>query len=82
MMTPRGSTAVTGLEERAALSACSVKAEAVFRPCTAADTKGGGLHDRADQGLQPADPGQWGVDAPPDLRTAAALIGASIERCA
>ncbi|MFF1744355.1 hypothetical protein [Streptomyces mirabilis] len=32
--------------------------------------------------LQPADPGQWGVDAPPDLRTAAALIGASIERCA
>ncbi|MET7784365.1 hypothetical protein ABZT28_53535 [Streptomyces sp. NPDC005388] len=32
--------------------------------------------------LQPADPGRWGVEAVPDLRTAAALIGASIERCA
>ncbi|MER7694575.1 hypothetical protein ABTX87_58795, partial [Streptomyces sp. NPDC097610] len=32
--------------------------------------------------LQPADPGRWGVEAAPDLRTAAALISASIERCA
>jgi hypothetical protein len=32
--------------------------------------------------LQPADPGRWGVETVPDLRTAAALIGASIERCA
>ncbi|MFC9634354.1 hypothetical protein ACFTY8_35135 [Streptomyces mirabilis] len=31
--------------------------------------------------LQP-DPGRWGVETVPDLRTAAALIGASIERCA
>ncbi|MFD9655761.1 hypothetical protein [Streptomyces mirabilis] len=28
-----------------------------------------------------ADPGQWGVKAAPNLRTAAALISASIERC-
>ncbi|MFF8029904.1 hypothetical protein ACFZDJ_54805 [Streptomyces sp. NPDC007896] len=32
--------------------------------------------------LQPADPGRWGVETVPDQRTAAALIGASIERCA
>lgn len=32
--------------------------------------------------LQPADPGRWGVKAAPNLRTAAALISASIERCA
>ncbi|MEU0822793.1 hypothetical protein [Streptomyces mirabilis] len=31
--------------------------------------------------LQP-DPGRWGVETVRDLRTAAALIGASIERCA
>ncbi|PBD02428.1 hypothetical protein BX281_10725 [Streptomyces sp. Ag82_O1-15] len=30
--------------------------------------------------LQP-DRGRWGVETVPDLRTAAALIGASIERC-
>ncbi|QIY92941.2 hypothetical protein HEP87_55870 [Streptomyces sp. S1D4-11] len=81
-MTPRGSTAVTGLEERAALSACSVKAEAVFRPCTAADTKGVAFMTAPTRASSRTDPGQWGVDAPPDLRTAAALIGASIERCA
>ncbi|MCX4581169.1 hypothetical protein OHB41_50375 [Streptomyces sp. NBC_01571] len=32
--------------------------------------------------LQPADPSRWGVTAVPDLGIAAALIGASIERCA
>ncbi|MFE2569310.1 hypothetical protein [Streptomyces mirabilis] len=31
--------------------------------------------------LQP-DPGRWGVETVPDLRTVAALIGAGIERCA
>ncbi|MFF7601228.1 hypothetical protein [Streptomyces mirabilis] len=31
--------------------------------------------------LQP-DPGRWGVETVPDMRTAAALIGASIESCA
>jgi hypothetical protein len=35
-----------------------------------------------DQELQPADPSQWGVETAPDLRTASALIGACIERCA
>ncbi|WP_405467156.1 hypothetical protein [Streptomyces canus] len=35
-----------------------------------------------DKDLQPDDPGRWGVDAAPDLRTASALIGARIEQCA
>jgi hypothetical protein len=35
-----------------------------------------------DTDLQPDDPGRWGVDAAPDLRTASALIGARIEQCA
>ncbi|MFF4733298.1 hypothetical protein ACFY3M_50500 [Streptomyces mirabilis] len=32
--------------------------------------------------LQPADPSRWGVETAPDMRTASALIGARIERCA
>ncbi|MEV6742434.1 ASCH domain-containing protein [Streptomyces sp. NPDC051104] len=32
--------------------------------------------------LQPANPGGWGVDTAPDMRTASALIGACAERCA
>ncbi|MFG2960859.1 hypothetical protein ACGF5O_44950 [Streptomyces sp. NPDC048291] len=31
--------------------------------------------------LQPANPGGWGVEAAPDMRTASALIGACLERC-
>jgi hypothetical protein len=33
-------------------------------------------------GLQPADPTRWGVETAPDMRTASALIGACIDRCA
>jgi hypothetical protein len=32
--------------------------------------------------LQPADPSGWGVETAPDMRTASALIGACIDRCA
>ncbi|WP_369228567.1 hypothetical protein AB5J52_48870 (plasmid) [Streptomyces sp. R39] len=32
--------------------------------------------------LQPGNPGGWGVDTAPDMRTASALIGACLERCA
>ncbi|MFJ8941071.1 hypothetical protein ACIRL0_36050 [Streptomyces sp. NPDC102365] len=32
--------------------------------------------------LQPADPTRWGVETAPDMRTASALIGACIDRCA
>ncbi|MER5473599.1 hypothetical protein [Streptomyces sp. NPDC002685] len=32
------------------------------------------------QDLQPADPSRWGVESAPDMRTAAAMIGACIER--
>ncbi|MGW1068276.1 hypothetical protein ACWD4F_27620 [Streptomyces aureus] len=32
--------------------------------------------------LRTADPSRWGIQSAPDLRTAAALISASIERCA
>ncbi|KUN59259.1 hypothetical protein AQJ54_40080 [Streptomyces griseorubiginosus] len=32
--------------------------------------------------LQPADPKRWGIDTAPDMRTASALIGACMERCA
>ncbi|MET7889009.1 hypothetical protein [Streptomyces avermitilis] len=32
--------------------------------------------------LRPADPGQWGAESAPDMRAAAALIGACIEKCA
>ncbi|MCT9010563.1 hypothetical protein [Streptomyces rhizosphaerihabitans] len=41
-------------------------------------------HDSGPSGkdLQPADPTRWGVASTPDMRTAAALIGACIERCA
>jgi hypothetical protein len=35
-----------------------------------------------DQDLQPADPSRWGVETAPDMRTASALIGACVERCA
>ncbi|MFE4698687.1 hypothetical protein ACFRIC_16635 [Streptomyces sp. NPDC056738] len=40
-------------------------------------------HDSGPSGknLQPADPTRWGVASAPDMRTAAALIGACIERC-
>ncbi|MGW1564471.1 hypothetical protein ACWCQ1_49805 [Streptomyces sp. NPDC002144] len=32
--------------------------------------------------LRPADPGRWGLETAPDMRTASALIGARIEQCA
>ncbi|MDG9709590.1 hypothetical protein QC385_15415 [Streptomyces sp. DH10] len=32
--------------------------------------------------LQPPDPTRWGVDTAPDMRTASALIGACMDRCA
>ncbi|MFG2463751.1 hypothetical protein ACGFWE_42895 [Streptomyces sp. NPDC048523] len=35
-----------------------------------------------DKDLQPDEPGRWGIDAAPDLRTASALISARIEQCA
>lgn len=48
--------------------------------------KAGTLHQHtsgpSDKDLQPAEPGRWGVDAAPDMRTASALIGARIEECA
>ena len=36
----------------------------------------------SNQDLQPGNPGGWGVDTAPDMRTASALIGACLERCA
>ncbi|MEU5632266.1 hypothetical protein ACH47C_24165 [Streptomyces rishiriensis] len=36
----------------------------------------------SNQDLQPGNPGGWGVQAAPDMRTASALIGACLERCA
>ncbi|MFF4699995.1 hypothetical protein [Streptomyces chattanoogensis] len=51
-----------------------------------ASTNAGTLH-RHDSGpsnkdLQPTDPSRWGVEKTPDMRTASALIGACLERCA
>lgn len=36
----------------------------------------------AHEDLRPTDPGRWGVETAPDMRTASALIGARIEQCA
>lgn len=51
-----------------------------------AAAKAGTLHQHdsgpSSKDLQPADPSRWGVEAAPDMRTASALIGACVERCA
>ncbi|MCX4920072.1 hypothetical protein [Streptomyces sp. NBC_00687] len=45
----------------------------------------GTLHDHqsgpSNTDLRPADPGRWGAESAPDMRAAAALIGACIEEC-
>ncbi|WP_331732061.1 hypothetical protein [Streptomyces sp. NBC_00989] len=56
------------------------------RGATYAAANAGTLHQHdsgpSNTDLQPADPSGWGVEATPDMRTASALIGACIERCA
>ncbi|MFG2463746.1 hypothetical protein ACGFWE_42865 [Streptomyces sp. NPDC048523] len=51
-----------------------------------ASAQAGTLHQHdsgpSDKDLQPARPGGWGADTAPDMRTASALIGACLERCA
>ncbi|MFG3517658.1 hypothetical protein [Streptomyces bobili] len=56
------------------------------RGATYAAANAGTLHQHdsgpSNTDLQPADPSGWGVETTPDMRTASALIGACIERCA